>query len=61
MIAEVKGLKLLQPEGCAQRRSYPNRIIAPGRELFLAGQIGWDAAVSIPRVGGAVGSFEVLP
>lgn len=35
--------RVLQPEGWAKPRGYANGIVAQGRQVFLAGQIGWDA------------------
>jgi enamine deaminase RidA (YjgF/YER057c/UK114 family) len=36
-------LQFLQPDGWAAPRGYANGIVATGRQLFVAGQIGWDA------------------
>ena len=36
--------KVLQPEGWPRPRGYSNGVAATGRQLFLAGQIGWDAS-----------------
>ena len=36
--------KVLQPEGWPRPRGYANGVAATGRQLFLAGQIGWDAS-----------------
>ena len=36
-------LHLLQPDGCAAPRGYSNGVVATGRQLYVAGQIGWDA------------------
>jgi len=36
-------LHLLQPDGWAAPRGYSNGVIATGRQLYVAGQIGWDA------------------
>jgi len=36
--------RILQPEGWARPRGYANGIAAEGRQVFVAGQIGWDAA-----------------
>lgn len=33
----------LQPDGWARPKGYANGIVARGRTIFLAGQIGWDA------------------
>ena len=34
----------LQPTGWAEPRGYANGVLATGRQVFVAGQIGWDAA-----------------
>lgn len=34
---------LLQPAGWAQPRGYANGVEARGRQIFVAGQIGWNA------------------
>ena len=34
--------RILQPPGWAQPRGYSNGIAATGRQVFIAGQIGWD-------------------
>lgn len=36
-------MDIVQPEGWARPRGYSNAIVAEGRFLFIAGQIGWDA------------------
>ena len=35
-------LHLLQPDGWAAPRGYANGVVATGRQLYVAGQIGWD-------------------
>ena len=35
--------EILQPAGWARPRGYANGIAATGRQVFVAGQIGWDA------------------
>ncbi len=35
--------KILQPEGWAQPRGYSNGIEARGRQIYVGGQIGWNA------------------
>jgi enamine deaminase RidA (YjgF/YER057c/UK114 family) len=35
--------KTLQPSGWPRPRGYSNGIEASGRQIFVAGQIGWDA------------------
>jgi enamine deaminase RidA (YjgF/YER057c/UK114 family) len=34
---------ILQPDGWARPRGYANGIAAEGRQVFVSGQIGWDA------------------
>jgi enamine deaminase RidA (YjgF/YER057c/UK114 family) len=34
---------VLQPEGWAAPRGYANGIAARGRQVYVAGQVGWDA------------------
>ncbi|MCE2803253.1 MAG: RidA family protein [Gemmatimonadota bacterium] len=36
-------LHLLQPDGWAAPRGFSNGVVATGRQLYVAGQIGWDA------------------
>jgi enamine deaminase RidA (YjgF/YER057c/UK114 family) len=35
--------EILQPPGWARPRGYANGVAAEGRQIFVAGQIGWDA------------------
>ena len=35
--------EVLQPTGWPRPRGYSNGIAAAGRQVFIAGQIGWDA------------------
>ncbi len=35
--------QLLQPAGWARPRGYSNGVAAEGRQVFVSGQIGWDA------------------
>jgi enamine deaminase RidA (YjgF/YER057c/UK114 family) len=35
--------KNLQPEGWAAPKGYSNGVAVRGRQIFLAGQVGWDA------------------
>ena len=37
-------MRILQPEGWARPRGYSNGIAARGEMVFVAGQIGWNAA-----------------
>lgn len=36
-------MKIIHPEGWAPAKGYANGVLAEGRVLFIAGQIGWDA------------------
>ena len=36
-------MDILQPSGWTKPRGYSNGIVARGRQIFVAGQIGWDA------------------
>ncbi|MCB2034129.1 MAG: RidA family protein, partial [Ottowia sp.] len=36
--------QVLQPEGWATPRGYANGIAARGTQVFVGGQIGWNAA-----------------
>ncbi len=36
--------EILHPEGWATARGYANGVAAEGRQVFVGGQIGWDAA-----------------
>lgn len=35
-------MKVLQPAGWKRPRGYANGVMAAGRQIFVAGQIGWD-------------------
>ena len=35
-------VQVLQPEGWARPRGYANGVAARGRQVFIAGMIGWD-------------------
>ena len=37
------GPQILQPAQWSRPRGYSNGIVASGRQIFIAGQIGWDA------------------
>jgi enamine deaminase RidA (YjgF/YER057c/UK114 family) len=43
----MSGPQLLQPPGWPRPRGYSNGVAASGRQVFVAGQIGWDAAGAI--------------
>ncbi len=36
-------MKVLQPPGWAAPRGYANGVVASGTQIFVAGQIGWNA------------------
>ncbi|MFC3226618.1 RidA family protein [Marinibaculum pumilum] len=40
-------MQVLQPAGWASPKGYSNGIAASGRQVFVAGQIGWDAECRI--------------
>jgi enamine deaminase RidA (YjgF/YER057c/UK114 family) len=40
-------LKILQPAGWKAAKGYANGVIAEGRQVFIAGQIGWNAACEL--------------
>jgi enamine deaminase RidA (YjgF/YER057c/UK114 family) len=49
--------QVLQPAGWARPRGYANGIAASGRQIYIAGQIGWDGHGSFagPGLAGQVG------
>lgn len=44
----MTGFKTLQPPGWPRPRGYANGVLAEGRIVSVAGQIGWDAAGKFP-------------
>jgi len=52
--------KILQPAGWPRAKGYSNGILARGTQVFIAGQIGWDADQKFshtrlaPQVGAAL-------
>jgi enamine deaminase RidA (YjgF/YER057c/UK114 family) len=40
-------MRILQPPGWPRPRGYANGVMAEGRLVFVAGQIGWDATGTI--------------
>ncbi len=36
-------MQVLQPPGWARPRGYANGVVAAGRQVYIAGMIGWDA------------------
>ena len=43
--------ELVQPLGWARHRGYSNGVVAKGRMVFVAGQIGWDPTSSKAKLG----------
>ena len=43
--------QLVQPLGWARPKGYSNGVVAKGRMVFVAGQIGWDPASLKPKLG----------
>lgn len=41
-------MQILQPPGWPRPRGYSNGVMARGRLIFIAGQIGWDESNTIP-------------
>jgi enamine deaminase RidA (YjgF/YER057c/UK114 family) len=41
--------QLVQPLGWARPRGYVNGVVAEGRILFVAGQVGWDPTSAKPK------------
>jgi enamine deaminase RidA (YjgF/YER057c/UK114 family) len=39
----LKGFEILQPQGWPRPRGYNNGIMAQGRQIYVSGQVGWDA------------------
>lgn len=50
-------LALVQPAGWAAPKGYSNGVIAEGRMLFVAGQVGWDARARMVE-GNLVAQFD---
>ena len=42
------GFEILQPQAWPRPKGYSNGIAAQGRQVFVAGQIGWDAEQKFP-------------
>ena len=40
-------MRILQPPGWPRPRGYANGVVAQGRLVFVAGQIGWDATQTV--------------
>ena len=41
-------MQILQPPGWPRPRGYSNGLVAEGRLVFVAGQVGWDATEQFP-------------
>ncbi len=39
----TQAAQVLQPAGWPRPKGYSNGIVASGRQVFIAGQVGWDA------------------
>ena len=50
------GFEILQPEGWPRPKGYSNGIAAQGRQIFIAGQVGWDSEgrFASPKLAGQV-------
>jgi len=53
-------MNVLQPPGWPRPRGYSNGICTRGRQIFVAGQIGWDAALQFPAGGMAAQVAQAL-
>lgn len=42
-------VQVLQPAGWPRPKGYSNGIVAEGRQVFVAGQIGWDQQQQFPE------------
>jgi enamine deaminase RidA (YjgF/YER057c/UK114 family) len=38
-----KGIEILQPQAWPRPKGYSNGMMAQGRQIFVAGQVGWDS------------------
>jgi enamine deaminase RidA (YjgF/YER057c/UK114 family) len=53
-------MKILQPTGWPQPRGYSNGLSARGRQVFVAGMIGWDAQGRFPSADFAAQARQAL-
>lgn len=53
---KLKGIDILQPQGWPRPQGYSNGVAAQGRQIFIAGQVGWDAEerFASPQMAGQV-------
>ena len=49
---------VIQPEGWAKPSGYSNGIVATGKMLFVAGQIGWNPRSATPAIPSTLGFVE---
>jgi enamine deaminase RidA (YjgF/YER057c/UK114 family) len=42
MTTDKEFIEVLQPQGWARPRGYSNGMVAQGRQIYVAGQVGWD-------------------
>jgi enamine deaminase RidA (YjgF/YER057c/UK114 family) len=54
----LNAFEILQPAGWPRPKGYSNGIVAQGRQVFIAGQIGWDAQGRFPGGGGLAGQVK---
>ncbi len=54
----VPSMKFLQPPTWAPARGYANGVVAEGKPVFLAGQVGWDPETQQFTRTDFVGQFE---
>jgi len=52
----LNGFEILQPQGWPRPKGYSNGVAAQGRQIFIAGQVGWDVEgrFASPRMAGQV-------
>lgn len=41
-------IQVLQPAGWLRPQGYSNGMVAEGRQVFVAGQVGWDEQQQFP-------------
>jgi len=42
-------IRVLQPPGWPRPKGYANGMVAEGRQVFVAGQVGWDEQQQFPK------------
>jgi enamine deaminase RidA (YjgF/YER057c/UK114 family) len=42
-------IQVLQPAGWPRPKGYANGMVAEGRQVFVAGQVGWDEQQQFPK------------